>query len=223
MYSGADYTVTPRPMYPADGRKIPDAYTQPMALRDELNARAQAAGGPHASITAVLVKVCAWALMRHRWANASLHGEAIHLHDTSNIGVAVALDTGLIVPVIHQAERLGMAEIARRLEGLANRARQGRLTPDDLGGGTFTISNLGMYGIDHFTAIINPPQTAILAVGRVARRAVVVERGGQDELAIRPTMHLTLSVDHRVLDGAGAARFLRDIVEALEQPGLLLW
>jgi pyruvate dehydrogenase E2 component (dihydrolipoamide acetyltransferase) len=193
------------------------------ALRSELNARAEALGAPRISVTAILVKVCAWALQRHRWVNASLHGEEIHLHKSSNVGVAVALEEGLIVPVIRNAEGLGIAEIASRLADLTARARQGILTPHDVSGGTFTISNLGMYGIDHFTAILNPPESAILAVGRMVKRSLVVEREGQDVAVIRPLMNMTLSVDHRVLDGAIAARFLRDVVDALEHPNLLLW
>jgi pyruvate dehydrogenase E2 component (dihydrolipoamide acetyltransferase) len=193
------------------------------ALRGELNARAEVLGLPRVSVTAVLVKVCAWALQRHRWANASLHGEEIHLHQRSNIGVAVALEEGLIVPVIHGAERLGIAEIVVQLSELAERARQRRLTPQDVSGGTFTISNLGMYGIDRFTAILNPPESAILAVGRIVKRHVVIERGDRDEVAIRPMMNVTLSADHRILDGASAARFLRDVADALEHPNLLLW
>jgi pyruvate dehydrogenase E2 component (dihydrolipoamide acetyltransferase) len=133
----------------------------------------------------------------------------------------VALDEGLIVPVIHAAERLGMAEIVRRLDDLSQRARQGKLLPDDVAGGTFTITNLGMFGVKHFTAIINPPEAAILAVGRMAKRAVVDE--STDAVRVRPMMEMTLSADHRVLDGAVAARFLADVVAALEGPSILLW
>jgi pyruvate dehydrogenase E2 component (dihydrolipoamide acetyltransferase) len=198
------------------------------ALRQELNERAESLGVPRISVTAILVKICAWVLQRHRWVNASLHGEdlrsaEIHLKRPSNIGVAVALEEGLIVPVIHHVEQLGIAEISQRLRDLTERARQGRLSPEDVRGGTFTVSNLGMYGIDHFTAILNPPESAILAVGRIAKRSVVVEREGGDELVIRPMMNMTLSADHRVLDGASAARFLRDIADLLEHPGYLLW
>jgi pyruvate dehydrogenase E2 component (dihydrolipoamide acetyltransferase) len=174
-------------------------------------------------VTAILVKVCAWALKRHGWVNASLRGEEIHLHTSANIGIAIALDEGLIVPVIRQAEALGLAEIAVQIRDFAERARQGALTPQDVTGGTFTVSNLGMYGVDQFTAIINPPESAILAVGRIAKRSVVVERDGRDVAAIRPMMNMTLSADHRVLDGAVAARFLQDVVDALEHPDLLLW
>jgi pyruvate dehydrogenase E2 component (dihydrolipoamide acetyltransferase) len=198
------------------------------ALRHELNGHAEAVGAPHVSVTAILVKVCAWALRRHRRVNASLLADGLHVHESVNIGVAVALDEGLIVPVICQAERLGIGEIAGRLDDLTDRARQGRLTPDEVSGGTFTISNLGMYNIDHFTAIINPPESALLAVGRIAKRAVV-ERASSpagemgDEVVVRPMMHITLAADHRVLDGAVAARFLGDVVNGLEHPSLLLW
>jgi pyruvate dehydrogenase E2 component (dihydrolipoamide acetyltransferase) len=193
-----------------------------LALRQELNARATAAGEPPVSVTAILVKLCAWALRRHRWLNASLADDGIHLHSAINIGVAVALDEGLIVPVVREADTLGLREIVVRLRDLTERARQNRLRLEDVTGGTFTISNLGMFGIDHFTAILNPPETGLLAVGHIAKRQVVIEREGGDEVAIRPMMHLTLSVDHRVVDGATAARFLRDLHDVLEYPALHL-
>jgi pyruvate dehydrogenase E2 component (dihydrolipoamide acetyltransferase) len=197
--------------------------TAAQALRAELNVRAEAMGVPRVSVTAILVKACAWALMRHRWVNASLHGDEFHLHRSAHVGVAVALDEGLIVPVIHRAETLGLGEIAARLSDLTERAQGGTLTPGDVSGGTFTLSNLGMYGVRQFTAILNPPQCAILAVGSMVKRQVVVEREGQDVAAIRPMMDLTLSADHRVLDGAAAARFTQDLVAVLEHPNLLLW
>lgn len=191
------------------------------SLRAAFNARLEQEQGARVSVTAILVRVCAWALRRHPLVNAALHGETIHLHEQANIGVAVALDEGLIVPVLHGAASMGIAEISRRLDDLSERARQGTLAPDDVRGGTFTISNLGMFGVTHFTAIINPPQAAILAVGRIVKRAVVDERS--DAVCVRPVMEMTLSADHRVLDGAAAARFLADLAAALEQPGLLLW
>jgi pyruvate dehydrogenase E2 component (dihydrolipoamide acetyltransferase) len=193
------------------------------ALRAELNARADSSGMPRISVTAILVRACAWALSRHRWVNASLHGEEIHLHHSVNLGIAIALDEGLIVPVIRQADTLGLAEIARQMQAYAERARAGTLTAQDVSGGTFTISNLGMYGIHHFTAIINPPESAILAVGRIAKQSVVIEQEGRDTAVIVPMMNMTLSADHRVLDGAVAAAFLADLVDALEHPNLLLW
>ncbi|MCL6429585.1 MAG: 2-oxo acid dehydrogenase subunit E2 [Anaerolineae bacterium] len=192
-------------------------------LRTELNALADQAGEPRVSVTAILVKVCAWALRRHRWVNASLQGAEIRLRRVVNVGVAVALDDGLIVPVIHNADRLGIGEISARLDDLARRAREGALTPDEVSGGTFTITNLGMFGVDRFTAIINPPESAILAVGRIAKRAVVAEGPTGDSVVVRPTVALTLSADHRVLDGAVAARFLQDVVRALESPAIVLW
>jgi pyruvate dehydrogenase E2 component (dihydrolipoamide acetyltransferase) len=194
-----------------------------LALRDEFNALAEAVDGSRVSVTAILVKACAWALQRHPRLNASLQGDVVHRYQAANIGVAVAVDEGLIVPVIRRAESLGIGEIAGQLEGLARRAREGRLMPDDVSDGTFTISNLGMYGIKQFTAVINPPQAAILAVGCIAKRAVVIERGGGDRVVVRPLMAMTLSADHRLLDGVVAARFLQDVVTAVEKPGLLLY
>ena len=168
--------------------------------------------------TAIVLKACAWALTKHRLANACLAGEEIHLLSEVNIGVAVALEEGLIVPVVHDADQKGIAEIAQEIADLSLHARDGRLTARDLTGGTFTVSNLGMFGIDQFTAIINPPESAILAVGRVANRAGEIEDG---KIGLIPTMSLTLTVDHRVLDGATAARFLHDIGLAIEEPGWL--
>lgn len=193
-----------------------------LALRAELNERAIREGLPKISVTALLVKICAWALKRHPFVNASLAGEDIHLQPDANIGVAVALESGLIVPVVKQADRLGLATIADMVSELTAKARAGGLAPEDVSGGTFTISNLGMFRIDHFTAIVNPPQVAILAVGRTAKRQIVIETEQGDEVAIRPMMSMTLSADHRVLDGAQAAQFLNDLVEVLEQPGLAL-
>ncbi len=194
--------------------------TAAYAWRDEMTALAKVEHAPTVSFTALLVKVCAWALMRHRWVNASLHEDGIHLHRAVNIGVAVARTEGLIVPVIHQADRLNLGDITNRLNDLATRAKSNALTPDDVTGGTFTISNLGMFGIDEFTAIINPPESAILAVGRICKCPRVNE---QDQIVARPMMKMTLSADHRVMDGAAAALFLRDVVTALEKPTILLW
>ncbi len=193
-----------------------------LALRAELNQRAEREGLPKISVTALLVKVCAWTLKRHPFVNASLVGEEVHLHPDANIGVAVALESGLIVPVVKQAERLGLATIASKVSELTAKARAGDLAPEDVSGGTFTISNLGMYRIDHFTAIVNPPQAAILAVGRTAKRQVVIETEQGDEVVIRPMMNMTLSVDHRVLDGAQAALFLNHVLSIVEQPSTLL-
>jgi len=188
--------------------------------RARLNARAEAAGEVHVSATALIVKAVAWALRQHPWLNSTLHDEEIHLLPEINVGVAVALEEGLIVPVVHQADRKSVAEIAAEMNDLVTRAREGRLTPADVAGGTFTVSNLGPFGIEQFTAIINPPQAAILAVGATQLEPVVDEEG---QVVVRPVMRMTLSADHRVVDGARAARFLTDLREALEAPTLILW
>lgn len=173
---------------------------------------------PRASLTAVLVRACAWALRRHPLLNSRLVGESIEVLADIHIGVAVALDVGLIVPVVRDADRKGILQIASEIADLAARARSSSLRPDDVSGGTFTISNLGMFGVDRFTAILNPPQTGILAVGQVRRQFVPDE---QDRPVVRPLMALRLSADHRVVDGAVAARFLSDLRAAVEQPGLM--
>jgi pyruvate dehydrogenase E2 component (dihydrolipoamide acetyltransferase) len=192
------------------------------ALRGDLNRPVQGTAPLRVSVTALLVRACALALQGYPMVNATLQGDEITLHREANVGVAVALEDGLIVPVIKGAQRLALGDIAERLEDLVARARSGQLAPADVAEGTFTLSNLGGYRVDHFTAIVNPPQVAILAVGRIARRPAVVEAAGGEALAIRPTMAMTLSVDHRVLDGAVAARFLQSVAEFLEQPELLM-
>jgi pyruvate dehydrogenase E2 component (dihydrolipoamide acetyltransferase) len=174
---------------------------------------------PQVTLTAILVKACAYALRRHPGVNASFTGDHITEWADINIGTAVSIDQGLVVPVIRYADRHGLHELARQLADLGVRARSSRLRLADLQGGTFTLSNLGMYGIDHFTAIVNPPQAAILAVGRVAQRPVVTPDG---IFVARPLATLTLTADHRVLDGAAAAEFLAAVQAALEHPGLLL-
>jgi pyruvate dehydrogenase E2 component (dihydrolipoamide acetyltransferase) len=176
-------------------------------------------GKPKVTLTALIVRACAWALRQHPEANASFQGDSIAEWDEVNIGVATAIDAGLIVPVVKAADTLGLRAIAAQLGDLSGRAREGKLKIDDLQGGTFTVSNLGMFGIDRFEAILNPPQAAILAVGRVAKRAEVTE---DDKVEIRPMAALTLTADHRVLDGASAARFLATLKKVLEHPGLFL-
>jgi pyruvate dehydrogenase E2 component (dihydrolipoamide acetyltransferase) len=168
--------------------------------------------------TDLLVKLIAAALVRHPAVNASWKDGAIARHAEVNIGLAVAIDDGLIVPVIHRADTLSLAEIATRREDVVTRGQAGKLRPADIHGGVFTISNLGMYGVDAFNAIVNPPQAGILAVGRIADRVVAVN--GQP--AVQPTMVLTLSCDHRALDGARAAQFLGTLAELVEEPLVLL-
>ena len=188
--------------------------------RAQLNAKAEASGQTRASVTALIVKAVAWALRLHPWLNSTLRDEEIHLLPEINVGVAVALEEGLIVPVVHQADRKGVSEIAAEVKDLTVRAREGRLTPSDVAGGTFTVSNLGPFGIEQFTAIINPPEAAILAVGATQPEVMVDEEG---QVVVRPVMRMTLSADHRIVDGAVAARFLSDLREVLEAPALLLW
>ncbi len=172
------------------------------------------------TLTAILIKIIGWALARHPFVNASLVDEEVYLWQDINIGVATAIENGLIVPVIQNADQLSIGQINLRLRELAERARSGTLALADVQGGTFTISNLGMFGIDQFRAIINPPESAILAVGRVKRKPVAIDE--RDEVAIRPMMAMTLSADHRVIDGVVAARFLADVVRVIESPDLLL-
>jgi pyruvate dehydrogenase E2 component (dihydrolipoamide acetyltransferase) len=191
------------------------------ACRARLSALAEREGAAKVSLTALLVKCAAWALRRHPYLNASLQAGSIYLWQDINIGVATALEPGLIVPVIRQADARPVREIARALHDLTTRAKAGRLGLADVQHGTFTLSNLGMFGIHHFRAIINPPESAILAVGRVMRKPVVIN--AQDEIAVRPMLTLTLSADHRVVDGVTAARFLTDLAQALEAPDTLLY
>jgi pyruvate dehydrogenase E2 component (dihydrolipoamide acetyltransferase) len=164
--------------------------------------------------TDLLVKLAAAALRQHPRLNASWQTDRIALNVDINIGLAVAVDDGLIVPVIQRADQLGLSQLAARRTDLVARAQASKLSLDDISGGTFTISNLGMYGVDAFNAIINPPQAAILAVSRIADR--VVPLNGQP--AVQPMMTLSLSCDHRVVDGARGAEFLRTLAELVEDP-----
>ncbi|MFZ0798804.1 MAG: dihydrolipoamide acetyltransferase family protein [Terriglobales bacterium] len=182
--------------------------------RQKLSPEIEKAHAVKVTHTDLLVALIARVLRKHSRVNASWTGEGVRVHEKINIGLAMAVDDGVVAPVIQNADRAGLGEIAvQRLE-LTERARGGKLRPGDLAGGTFTISNLGMFGVDAFTAIIIPPQAAILAVGRIADRVVPVDgRPG-----VRPMMTLTLSSDHRVVDGARAAEFLRDLVAAIGNP-----
>ena len=175
-------------------------------------------GAVKPTISDLLTKVSAAALMRHRAVNALYKGDAVELYPTANIGIAVAVPNGLVVPVIQGCERKSIAEIAAARALIVERARGGKLQQSDLDGGTFTISNLGMYGIERFIAVLNPPQAAILAVGSTEDRVVAVD--GQP--TVRPRMEITLTCDHRAVDGATGAEFLRDLKAFLEEPGLAL-
>ncbi len=174
--------------------------------------------GVRLSYTDILVKAVARTLDEHPLLNASLAGDTIRLFAEKNIGVAVALEEGLIVPVIKAADQKTLGSISVELKQLVERSRTGRFTPDDLAGGTFTITNLGSFGIDVFDPIIVAGQAAILGVGRIADKPVVVAKA----VVIRSMMNLCLSFDHRILDGAPAARFLQRLKELLENPMLIL-
>jgi pyruvate/2-oxoglutarate dehydrogenase complex dihydrolipoamide acyltransferase (E2) component len=186
------------------------------ARRSELRPRMKERGVSLTYLAFVACEVVA-ALERHPILNASIEGEEIVHHSDVNLGIAVALEDGLIVPVIRQAQRLSLEGMAAAIADLAARAREKRLTPDDVGGGTFTITNPGQFGAVLATPIINSPQVAILDLEAVVKRPVVVERGGEDAIAIRPMSYLCMSWDHRALDGAEAARFLGELREGLEQ------
>jgi pyruvate dehydrogenase E2 component (dihydrolipoamide acetyltransferase) len=185
-----------------------------------LNEMAALKGEGKVSLTAILIKLVAWALERNPYINSSLIDEKIYLWKEINIGVATAMENGLIVPVIHDANRLSFSETAERLNDLGLRARQGKLELGEVQRGTFTISNLGMYGINQFRAIINPPENAILAVGAAVRKPIVID--DRDTVVVRPVVSFTLSADHRVIDGVVAAKFLADLVTIVEHPEILL-
>jgi pyruvate dehydrogenase E2 component (dihydrolipoyllysine-residue acetyltransferase) len=165
----------------------------------------------NATYTDFIIQACAHALKQHARMNAALDGDAIHLQEQISVGVAVALDEGLIVPVIHNTDKKSLKDIAQEARGLAEKARAGKLTLEEVSGGTFTVSNLGMYGVDGFTPILNTPQTGILGVGRIVEKPVIY-RG---EIAKRSMMVLSLTFDHRVIDGAPAGAFLQTVADLL--------
>ena len=171
------------------------------------------------TVTDLLTKVCAQGLVRHRDMNVQFTEEELLVYPSADVGIAVAAPAGLIVPVVRGAERLTLAQIAAVRTDLVARARDGKLRAEDLDGGTFTISNLGMFDVDQFVAVLNPPQASILAVG-ATRDTVVPESGG--ELAVRPLMSVTITCDHRAVDGATGAEFLKTVKAFLEDPGLAL-
>jgi pyruvate dehydrogenase E2 component (dihydrolipoamide acetyltransferase) len=191
--------------------------TASIRLRESLLAQVEE-GGVRPTYSDILTKVVALALLRHRDVNAHFAGDSVKLFPTANIGIAVAIPHGLVVPVIPGCERLTIPEIAAARADIVSRTREGKLRAEDLDGGTFTISNLGMYGVEHFTAVLNPPQAGILAVGAIEERAVVVD----GDLEIQPRMNMTLTIDHRSVDGATASEFLATVKSFLEEPGLAL-
>jgi pyruvate dehydrogenase E2 component (dihydrolipoamide acetyltransferase) len=189
-----------------------------MEMRTRIVPSVEQRAGVRPTYTDLLVKMVAVTLRAHPRLNASWDNGQVRANPQVNVGIATAVEDALVVPVILGADGLGISEVAARRRDLVDRAVAGQLTPSDLTGGTFTLTNLGKFGVDSFTAIINPPQAAILAVGRIAER--VVAREGQP--AVRPTIILTLSSDHRVVDGARAAQFLDALTALIEEPWGLL-
>ena len=167
------------------------------------------------SVNDLIVKACAVLLATNPDLNVSFGGDRLLVHRRVHVGIAVAVDGGLVVPVVRDADQKTLTQVAREARELAGRARSGRLTAEEMGGGTFTVSNLGMFGVEQFTAVINPPEAAILAVGAAVAEPVATEDGG---LEVHRRMRLTLSIDHRALDGATGARFLAQLKAVLEQP-----
>jgi pyruvate dehydrogenase E2 component (dihydrolipoamide acetyltransferase) len=189
------------------------------AWRQRLNAEAEAQKQPKVSVNDLLVLAVSRALMKHPEVNSSWQGEFIRRYGAAHVAVAVAIPDGLITPVVRNANQLGARDIARVTKELIERAKSGSLKPDEYQGGTFSISNLGMMGIEHFTAIINPPQAAILAVGATIPTPWVNEAGAVE---VQPRMTMTMSCDHRVVDGAVGASFLQTLASYLEDPLLIL-
>jgi len=190
-----------------------------LRVRKELNARAPEGEGAYKlSVNDFVIKAAALALRRVPKANASWTDEAARYYETADVSVAVAVPSGLITPVLRGAEAKGLVEVSDEMKALAQKARDGKLMPEEYQGGTFTISNLGMYGVREFAAVINPPQGAILAIGAGEQRPVVVDGA----LAIATIMTCTLSVDHRIIDGAVAAEFLAAFKELVEDPLAML-
>ena len=191
--------------------------TRALELRERLVGRLRE-GDTKPTVSDLLTKVCAAALVRHPAVNAHFAGDRIIRFPYAHVGMAVAAPNGLVVPVIRDAHRRTIQEIAADRAALVGRARDGKLQREDLADGTFTISNLGMFGIEQFTAVLNPPQAAILAVGSTEQKPVV--RAG--EVEVRPLMSMTITCDHRAIDGADGAEFLRTVKELLEEPALAL-
>jgi pyruvate dehydrogenase E2 component (dihydrolipoamide acetyltransferase) len=187
-------------------------------LRERLKEEVEKRAKVRLTLTDILVKVAASALKENPIINSRIEGDQIHLLEEINIGVAIALEDGLIVPVVHHADQKSLTEIASIIRDLTQRAREGKLSLEDVGGGTFTLSNMGMLGIDKFNPIINPPECCILGVGRTVEKPVL--QGG--EIKIKPMAWLSLSSDHRIVDGATAALFLNHIKKLVEDPAFLL-
>jgi len=193
---------------------IPHFYVRRRVRADRLLAFRAAAAGPRASVNDYLLRACALALIEVPQVNIQVHGTEIHRFAAADISVAVATDKGLITPVLRNADAMSVGEISVRMAELAQRARDGQLRPEQFEGGSFSLSNLGPYGVEQFDAIINPPQGAILAVG-TARPEPIDDDGA---FRIVPVLHLALSCDHRAIDGADGGRFLSAVAALIEQP-----
>lgn len=191
--------------------------TNLMAFRKQINALLEK-DGIKVSIIDILAMSCAKALIENPMANAYLMEDGLHMHNYANIGIACDTPKGLLVPVMKDVDILTLPQLAKASKAMIAKARDGALKPEDMSGGTFTISNLGMYEIDSFTAVLNPPETCILAVGRIVDRVVAENR----QMVIRPMMNLCLTYDHQVLDGAPAAQFLQTIKHYIENPVWLM-
>jgi pyruvate dehydrogenase E2 component (dihydrolipoamide acetyltransferase) len=192
--------------------------TEAIRLRDRVQELLSQRTGQRLSFTAIIARAVAAVLPHHPYLNASLQDGYLNLWEDVHLGIAMSLEDYLIVPVIRNAQTRNLEQLVTLLGDLIERARAKRLTPSEMSGSTFTISNLGMFGIESFTAIINPPEVAILAVGKMVDTPVK----GVDGIEFRPLMNLTLAVDHRVVDGAAGARFLAELKETLENPYLLI-
>jgi pyruvate dehydrogenase E2 component (dihydrolipoamide acetyltransferase) len=188
-----------------------------IALRQEVNAKLESEGKPSISYTDILVKALATALKDHPILNSALEGDQLKIFEDVNIGIAVEVkihgQSGLMVPVVRNADKKSLPEIAEESRAIINRVKEGKASHEDLAGGTFTITNLGMYGIETFIPIINPPETAILGVGAIIERPVFMD----DKIQAKPIVRLTLSFDHRVVNGAPAAEFMQRLKKVLEK------
>lgn len=190
-----------------------------MKARAELNAVTEATGGPKLTVNDFVLRAVIAAAMRVPAVNASFAGDAIIQYGSVNLAVAVAVEEGLVTPVIRDAQKKSLREISESVKDLAARARGKKLKPDEYAGGTITVSNLGAYGIEQFSAIINPPQALIVSVGAIVKKPVV---GANDQIVAGQRMSVGLSADHRVVDGAVGAQYLAELRKLLENPTLML-
>ena len=190
-----------------------------LKARAELNAVTEAAGGPKLTVNDFVLKAVVAAAVKVPAVNASFTGDSIIQYGSVNLAVAVAVEEGLVTPVIRDAQKKSLPEISEAVKDLAGRARGKKLKPDEYAGGTITVSNLGAYGIESFSAIINPPQAAILSIGAIVKKPVV---NAKDEIVVGQRMSVGLSADHRVVDGAVGATYLAELRRLIENPTLML-